>query len=317
MEDWNALAGLLLAALGDHTAERGAPTWVEVVDPPGGVGDVQLFFSENQAGFFGWVAPPDCQAVGLVATGRVWATEPDTGPTRQPDPGAPPHPHSPAGAPPEPGPAAGAPPEPVPGVRLACVVARDGTVGWRMTLPDGTVQHEAPQEGRLVDCLRRCFGLPTAPPPAGAGMLQSVIWVLSVLDAASLSTRPLTWRQVACLHPLARACSSSASGLTPPAGRYGRVLTGMAGPTWTWDVLRRHAGLWAGELVTPEIAEWMDDGMFSRWVLTELPDPEQLIRRVRPLVTPSAARRLAHAVRSETAEGSKELERGGGQQLPP
>jgi hypothetical protein len=271
MKDWNALAGLLLAALGDHVAEQGRPTWVQVLDPPDGGGDLQLVFSDRHPGFMGWVAPPDCQAAGLVATGRAWAAEPEV----DPSPGMPGRPAS--------------------GVRLACVLARDGTVGWRMVLPDGAVMDEAPCQGKLVDCLRRCFGLPTPPPPTGAGLLQSVFWVLTVLDAAGRSSRPLTWRQVACLHPLARACAHPGTPAQPapqvPA------LAGVARATLTWEMLRLHAGLWATDLVSPEIAAWMDDGMFARWVLSQLPDPEQLIRRVRPFLTPSAARRLAHAMR--------------------
>jgi hypothetical protein len=106
----------------------------------------------------------------------------------------------------------------------------------------------------------------------------------------------MTWREVACLHPLAQACASTGRPALPAGSA--QALAGVAGATWTWDFLRRHAGAWATDLVSPEIAAWMDDGMFCRSVLSELPDPEQLILRVRPLVTPSAARRLAHALRS-------------------
>ncbi len=271
MEDWNALAGWLLAALGDHVAERDRPTWIQVLDPPDGGGSAHLMLSDRHPGFMGWVAPSDCQAAGLVATGRMWAAHPEV----DPSPGTP-----------------GGPPS---GVRLACVVARDGTVGWRMVLPDGTVMDDAPREGRLVDCLRRCFGLPTPPPPAGTALLQSAFWVLTVLDAAGRSSRPLTWRQVACLHPLAQACASPGAPARPP--RQGPAVAGVGGANLTWDMLRRHAEPWASEVVSPEIAAWMDDGMFARWVLSELPGSEQLIRRVRPFLTPSAARRLAHALR--------------------
>ena len=48
----------------------------------------------------------------------------------------------------------------------------------------------------------------------------------------------------------------------------------------------------------PHLAAWMDEGMFARWILGSLQDPEDLLRQARPGLRPAAARRLAHLVRS-------------------
>ena len=41
--------------------------------------------------------------------------------------------------------------------------------------------------------------------------------------------------------------------------------------------------------------------MFARWVLADLPSVDELFAALRPQLTPSAARRLAHAVHAAGA----------------
>jgi hypothetical protein len=74
----------------------------------------------------------------------------------------------------------------------------------------------------------------------------------------------------------------------------------LAAANWSWEKLRRDAVLndWAGSVVPADIAAWMDEGMFARWILAELPDTDDLLGRVRAVVDPSTARRLAHTVRA-------------------
>jgi hypothetical protein len=264
--NWPALAGILLRALGDKVAERGVPTWVRVHDPPGPPdGDFCLELFEDGRGFLGWTAPPDCQAVGMVATGRAIAED---GP-REPPPGFPP----------------GTPT----GVRLACLLARDGSIGWQMETAGGVPQPVPPTEGRLLDCLRRCFGLPTPPPPAGPGQLRSLLWLLAIDDLLCSTSRRPTWNQLLDLHPDTDLLTSAR--LARCAGRE---------PVWSWEVLRRSAmrDNWAWMIVERDVAAWMDEGMFARWMLDSLPSTDDLLARLRPRLAPSAARRLAHAVRA-------------------
>src|SRR5690348_1180452 len=130
MNDWDRLAQLLLEAAGDEVAERGGPIWVRVLDRPDGDQEdgFALAMSDEPDGLLGWVATPDCQAVGLVASGRLRAL-----------PGAP----------------AGAVDPGRDRLRLACLVTRTGEVAWKMELPDGMgsglTQDDPPSEGRMLD----------------------------------------------------------------------------------------------------------------------------------------------------------------------
>jgi hypothetical protein len=256
-------------------ARRGRPTWVRVLDPPDGDPEegFALALSDEEDGLLGWVATPDCQAVGLVATGRLRAF-----------PGAP----------------AGAVDPDRDRLRIACLVMRDGEVAWKVAGPDGTTASpasaEPPSEGRMLDCLRRCFALPTPPPPVSPGRLQAIVWLAAVLDRATRAHRRLSWTDVARLHPVAQVLRTDLASDRRPEPIPG--LLRMAGSAWTWEDFHRlsqgHSGL--EEIVDPALAAWMDEGMFARWVLSELPSAEELLAAVRQHLAPSAARRLTDAV---------------------
>jgi hypothetical protein len=274
MEDWPEVAELLLEGLGDRVAAAGHPTWVAVMEHPSPGDGFGLRLMDDPGGFLAWSAPPQCLAVGMVATGRAHVADAPIEARIPLSPGL------------------------IPGIRMSCLVTRRGEVTWRMTLPDGRSFDDAPQEGRLLDCLKRCFGLPTPPPPVGAGHLLSVFWLGAIIDEQRRAARPLTWREVARLHPAAQMMSASG-----PAGVGSPDLPDLirrSAAAWSWEALRLQAenGSWARELVSPDLAAWMDEGMFARWVLNALPAPEELVDRVRPRLAPSTARRLAHAVKA-------------------
>jgi hypothetical protein len=277
MEDWPAVAELLLEALGDGVAAAGQPTWVTVMDDPSGRKDFELQLMEDPQGLLAWNAPPRCLAVGVVATGRAHVADTPVEGRLPLSPGL------------------------IPGIRMTCLVTRRGEVIWRMTLPDGRSFHDAPREGRLLDCLMRCFGLPTPPPPVGAGQLLSVFWLGAIIDELGRAGHRLTWREVSRLHPAAQMLSSSGQAAASDPNVWDIIR--LSASAWSWEVLRVQAetGSWARELVSPELAAWMDDGMFARWVLNALPAPEELVARVRPRLAPSTARRLAHAVKAAQA----------------
>jgi hypothetical protein len=279
-KDWGALARLLLQAAGDRVADLGRPIWVRVLDPPAAnQGDgFSLAFCDDADALMGWVATADCQAVGMIGTGRL-----------RPLPGSPP----------------GLDWTALDRLRMACLLARDGAMAWEMVQPDGTPPDDRlprlpPCEGRLLDCLRRCFGLPTAPPPASPARLQIIVWLVAILEHTEGARRPLGWSEVARLHPVAHVLASELGSrprdLIPDLMR-------VAGSAWSWGNIRGQAQQegFLEDIIDPCLAGWMDDGMFARWVLSELPAADELYAAVRPGLTPSASRRLAHAVHAAVA----------------
>jgi hypothetical protein len=286
--DWGRLAALLLDAVGDRVVALARPIWVQVLDLPDGeqvgedprAGRFALAFSDAEDGLMGQVVGPDCQAVGVIGSGRVR-----------------PAPRARSGPP---GPSS----DYVEAIRMVCLLTRGGEVEWRLTRADGSqpslpIGDLAPSEGRLLDCLRRCFELPTSPPPASPARLQLIVWLVAALERAEECRRPLSWSEVARLHPVARLLAfemevpaSDVSGITD-------ALTRMGAAAYSWEAVRIQAARQVGfldDVIDPRLAGWMDDGMFARWLLAELPSVDELFTALRPRLTPSAARRLAHAV---------------------
>jgi hypothetical protein len=136
VKDWQRLARLLLDALGDHVEGRGRPTWVMVLeDPENPSGEhFALALLDQPEALLESVVPPECLAVGAVATGTVHAAN---GPRES---------------------RLGFSPGTTSGVRMCCLVSRQGDMGWAMLTPDGRTIEEAPTTGRLVEDLRSCFG---------------------------------------------------------------------------------------------------------------------------------------------------------------
>jgi hypothetical protein len=160
--------------------------------------------------------------------------------------------------------------------RVVTLVSRTGTEHAVATLDDGTVIDE-PGEGTVGDALRRCLGLPTPPPPCTTEELFNRHWLLAVL-AAGGGTRPMTWRQAAGLHP----CTLLAADLADPC---------------TWADLRRMtaAGSIAPARLTADLAAWMDDGMFARWVMADLPPAQRLLDELARAQSPGVMRRIRRA----------------------
>ncbi len=278
MKDWARLAALLLEAAGDRVAAQGSPAWVRVLDPPDGDREqgFSLAFSGESGGLVGWVATPDCQAVGIIATGRLRAIPGESMPA---DVSWDPHNDR---------------------LRMACLVTRHGEIAWKVQLPEGASgtgwPETTPTEGRMLDCLRRCFELPTPPPPVSPARLQAITWLVAVYEGTVTAHGRLTWAEVSRLHPVARVLAAELGGLREDSLP---ALQRVAGSALTWEGFRQQAEKSHGleHLVEPHLAAWMDEGMFARWILGELPSTDALLAAVRPRLVPSAARRLAHAVR--------------------
>ena len=172
------------------------------------------------------------------------------------------------------------PDEPPRRVRVAHLVDRDG-VEVSMAKPEDATAPMivdlcgAPDTaGRVPDTCRRVLGLPTRPPMADPTTLFTVDWldrVLAEVLRRDLGAPPLSWHAVDRLH----------------RGRNADVAP--------WSIVRRECA--AGQLaiagVTPAIAEWMDDGMFSRQAIAAYPELRELAADLSELLPDDVWRRLA------------------------
>lgn len=240
----------------------------------------------------GYVAPPSCIALAIVGGGRAHRWEPPaphtdhTDHTRRPDPAT-----STA--------TADQPPIDVPpeGMRITtvCLMDRAGRMAGHTRFADGSEIPTPPESGRLVDALRRAFALPTVRPQFPATELVSRFWLANVLAAADDRAAPLNWKRVRELHPSAKVLKDVGEPLTGPALDRARRVSAAA---WTWSRLRYQAieGDWLPEIVDSKLAAWMDEGMFSRWVLDDTLPTGELLRLATPCVAPSVRGKLAREV---------------------
>lgn len=158
--------------------------------------------------------------------------------------------------------------------RVVTLVARTGEQHAVASFDDGTVIDE-PAAGSVTDALRRCLGLPTPPPPCSTADVFASHWLASVL-AAGGGTRRMTWAEVSSLraHP-----------------SFGVV---------DWADLRRTvaAGSPAPAGVSADVAAWMDDGMFARWVMGGHPPVDRLVDQLSAVQLPNVMRRIRKALAS-------------------
>ncbi|HVF32871.1 MAG TPA: hypothetical protein VM933_07540 [Acidimicrobiales bacterium] len=178
-------------------------------------------------------------------------------------------------------------------VRVTTVVDRAGDERATATLEDGTVVDE-PGSGTVTDALRRSLGLATAPPPVGTAELFGALWLGDLATAG----RPLSWPEAALRHPAMQVL----------AGRHPRPqpeeLIGSGRSlhrTMTWEKLRQRAADGRVDLaigMDRDVAAWMDDGMFARWVLGSVPPLPRLLADAAAVLPPDVVRRVRRALRA-------------------
>ena len=146
---------------------------------------------------------------------------------------------------------------------------------------------DPPESGRLLDALRRCFGLATPPPPWPPQQLLAVRWLHEVASADIAG--PLTWSEVVRLHLVPLFDSSDHLVALMSAID---IFDGAR--ELTWERLRRRAEQdgEASDLVPAGTAGWMDAGMFARWLLDNWPTVDELLVLVEPRLTTAARHRM-------------------------
>jgi hypothetical protein len=202
--------------------------------------------------------------------------------------------------------------------RLIHLVATSGLSVTLLPGPDG--RRIGPttdvQAGRVPEVCRRLLGLGTAPPPDAGIATVTHLWLGKVARLAAVEPG-LGWGAVLAAHPFvefledavddrsddpwgdddlpsfATVVHDAASGLTPAT-----VVSwsSRCAEQWSWSRLRRrvaadHPALIGHALTGPQSA-WMDDGMFARWTMGELPPPAAALEVIGATLHPGALVRL-------------------------
>jgi hypothetical protein len=180
-------------------------------------------------------------------------------------------------------------------VRAVSLVARDGAEAARLVLDDDPpIDPGACGEGLIPDCLRRALGLPTAPPAIAVAELWATRWLGEIVAAGEAGCRRVGWAEAAALHPVAEVLAPGRTithdDLIPAAS----ALQTTVG--WADVRARVAAGHWSAPDLSPDVAAWMDDGMFSRWVLGGSPPLEELLNRAAACTSTGTYARIKAAV---------------------
>jgi hypothetical protein len=182
-------------------------------------------------------------------------------------------------------------------VRCVHLVDRSGACASSIRLQGDeplSLNGNPPPEGRVDDVCRRALGLATAPPDRSTLELWAHVWLERIIEWVDCCGPHVTWVDVATLHPAAAVLVADDDEWERDAAdnlaRLGSILADVR----SWPVLRAEcaAGNWANDEVPTDVAEWLDDGAFSRWVLGGYPPFEPLATAVADAMPPSVRRRF-------------------------
>ena len=181
--------------------------------------------------------------------------------------------------------------EPTP-VAVTVLLDRSGDVAAVIRQADRvTAMREAP-EGVVADACRRALGLPTAPAPPSTLGLWTLTWLDRVVEAAGHAPAGAglrSWSAIARLHAAAGPPGDEPLTVLDPASLAGAAAA--LAQTWPWSRLRADPSVLdvAGPPPAANLAAWMDDGMWARWLLARLPAPDDLMAAVRALLPAALA----------------------------
>ena len=154
-------------------------------------------------------------------------------------------------------------------MRNTALVSREGLLasGYRMA---GSDEFELVPGGvgMIPDALKRALGVRTDPPE-----IPFVGWVARMLLLLIIGDGPRGHRRVPWCQ------------LRPSLERHGALAD-----DGSWETFRAVAAKRQGLIddLTPDMAAWMDEGMFARWVIGGLPSYDHLLEEARKASTPEA-----------------------------
>lgn len=120
--------------------------------------------------------------------------------------------------------------------------------------------------GRVADCVRRALNLPTTAEP---GETLSTLWVHRVMQALASRLHPSFGRKRVEAHEI------------------DDIVACAAPRSWSderWAVVQSGGSI----LMDGAIAAWMDDGMYARYVLADLPERSVSLDAAKQACTPAA-----------------------------
>lgn len=232
----------------------------------------------------GFTAPADWLALGLRCTGRARRLPGSDGVV---DPVT-------AGAASDPA----AAPGPV-GALVTTLVGRDGDAAGLLRTGSVVTPLTGLPEGMVGDACRRGLGLATSPPPPTTTGLWLRIWLDRLVDVATardVAHRDPTWDDLASLHPANGLVTvATADG---PAGL--AAATAHLADAWPWPRLRAEPDVVDSghDPLDTDLCGWMDDGMFARWLLKDLPPLADLAAAVEHLLPPTVTAMVEQTVRA-------------------
>ena len=208
----------------------------------------------------GFMAPADWSAFGVVAEGQAWPVGP-------------------------PGTAGPSPRSRSDRVRFGLMGSRSGR--WAAAVRsqgDFAPVAVADPIGRIPDACRRVLGLPTAAPEHTVGQLLATLWLDGLLSDAL--ARP-GQHDLRALHDQLATVAALLAADRHRCDHRSRTQTGGPDATPTWADLRAEAARGSHDWpFPPELAAWMDDGMFSREVVAWLPEVDDLLDDLEPVLAP-------------------------------
>jgi hypothetical protein len=138
---------------------------------------------------------------------------------------------------------------------------------------------DGPGGGRIPDACRRVLGLPTPAPASDTCELWALLWVEAVLRRSLTEARTLSWPDVVGEFPSYRFVAEGDPPLANLLDEHLVELGRASARAWPWAQLLRSCrqGKLSGFGVDATDADWMDEGMFSREVLGNLPPLDVLL----------------------------------------
>jgi hypothetical protein len=239
------------------------PAWAEIIGPLESPDHVR--WHPDLETMVGFTAPPPCQALASVGYGWAHPMDDDC-PLLQPGERR--------------------------RTRVVCLLSRAGDMAGYLRDSTSVLIREPPTVGRVPDLMRRCFGLPTPPPDQSSHAVLGAIWLNHIGARGDIADRALMWREVAELHPVIAV--AAAGGVEVPAAQFARIIE-LGAEVWNWSHLLSQAttpGCWVADLLPDGAPGWMDEGIFSRWLVDALGHPARLLPRVVPYLEAAAAKRL-------------------------